>query len=241
MWFKRTVQRYGQAPEPVTPYQKAEAVWDSRVGSIAVQAANWRLMAFGASAIALVLAGGLTWVSSQSRVTPYVVEIEGEGAVRSVQPADAVYKPSDAQIAWYLGRFITDVRALSTDPVLVRQNWLEAYAFATGDAVTFLNSQAQGKDPFADIGQRSVTVSITSIVRASPTTFQVKWQEQAFEHGAPAGSRLWTAILTVQQSLPKRADVLRKNPLGLYVTDLAWSEEYPAPQAGHVAVPSVIP
>ena len=176
--------------------------------------------------IALTLAGGMTWLASQSRVTPYVVEVDRFGAVQAVQPAVNDYKPTDAQIAWFLSRFVTDVRSLPTDPILVRQNWLEAYAFTAGNAVTFLNSQAQANDPFAGIGQRSVTVSITSVVRASPTAFQVKWQEQTFDHGAPSGVKHWTAILTVQQVLPKREDILRKNPIGLYVTELAWSEDF---------------
>ena len=47
MIFKRAIQRYGQTPEPVTPYQKAAQLWDERIGSARVQAKNWRLMAFG--------------------------------------------------------------------------------------------------------------------------------------------------------------------------------------------------
>ena len=46
MMFKRSAQRYGKSPEPVTPYQKAEQMWDERIGSARVQAKNWRLMAF---------------------------------------------------------------------------------------------------------------------------------------------------------------------------------------------------
>src|SRR3546814_3308322 len=43
--------RYGQTPEPVTPYQKAAQLWDERIGSARVQARNWRLMAFGSLAL----------------------------------------------------------------------------------------------------------------------------------------------------------------------------------------------
>jgi len=51
MLFRRPLQRYGQTPEPVTPYQKAEQLWDERIGSARVQAKNWRLMAFGCLAL----------------------------------------------------------------------------------------------------------------------------------------------------------------------------------------------
>lgn len=231
MRFKRAVQRYGNSPEPETPYQRAAQVWDNRIGASQAQAANWRAMAFGAATIAMTLAGGMIWLASQSRVTPYVVEVDALGQVRAVAPASETYKPSDAQIAWFLARFITNVRSLSRDPVLVRQNWLDAYAYATERATQTLNAKAQGDDPFAGIGERTVTVAIASVIRVSQTTFQVKWREQAYIRGAPDTVTRWTAILTVQQSLPKREDVLRQNPLGLYVTDLAWSQDYAGSQA----------
>ena len=134
MLFKRTLQRYGQTPEPVTPYQKAAQLWDERIGAARVQARNWRLMSFGCLSLSVGLAAGLVWQSMQSRVTPYVVEVDRLGEVQAVAPAIQSYQPGDAQIAWYLARFITDVRSLSIDPVLVRKNWLEAYDFATDRA-----------------------------------------------------------------------------------------------------------
>ncbi len=124
MIFKRSSQRYGTTPEPVTPYQKAAQIWDERLGSARVQARNWRLMAFGSLLLSVGLAGGLIWQSAQSRITPYVVEVDKTGGVQAVGPAIEPYQPTDAQVAYHLARFITDVRALSIDPVLVRQNWL---------------------------------------------------------------------------------------------------------------------
>jgi len=228
MIFKRTLQRYGQTPEPETPYQKAGQLWDERIGSSRVQAKNWRLMAFGCLTLASALAGGVIWQSAQSRVTPYVVEVDSLGQVRAVGPAIQSYQPTDAQIAWYLARFITDVRALSIDPVLVRQNWLEAYDFATDKAAVFLNDYARASDPFAQVGARTVSVQVTSVVRASDNSFQVKWGEQVYEHGSLARSERWTAILSTVIQTPRNAEVLRKNPLGLYVNGIAWSRELDA-------------
>ncbi|MFT4077457.1 MAG: conjugal transfer protein TrbF [Asticcacaulis sp.] len=240
--FKRSIQRYGVTPEPATPYQRAGQVWDQRIGSAIAQAANWRALAFGAVAVSGLLAAGLIYQGSQSRVTPYVVAVgPGEG-VRAVGPAAPEITPSDAQIAWFLSRFITDVRSLPTDPVLARQNWLEAYVFATEDAGRFLNEQARLADPLADAGKRSVTVNIASAVRASSNSFQVKWVEQTFDAGTLVSTTRWTALLGIRQKTPTTADVLRKNPLGLYVTRLAWSKDYagdlPAPVRSSVPVSS---
>jgi type IV secretion system protein VirB5 len=225
MIFKRSLQRYGETPEPLTPYQKAAQVWDDRIGSARVQAKNWRLMAFGCLTLATMFAGGVLWQAGRSHIAPYVVEVDKLGEARAVSPANDSYQPSDSQTAWYLGRFITDVRGLSIDPVVVRRDWLEAYNFATDKGATFLNDFARANDPFAAVGMRSVSVSITSIVRASDSSFQVKWTEQTYKQGTLSGTEHWTAILTVVTQTPRTPDILRKNPLGIYVNAIAWTRE----------------
>jgi type IV secretion system protein VirB5 len=229
MKFKRTVQRYSETPEPATPYQRAGQLWDERIGSARVQAKNWRLMSFGSLGLSIALAGGLIWQSMQSRVTPYVVQVDKLGEVQAVGPASQSYKPTDAEFAWYLARFITDVRALSSDPIVVRKNWLEAYDYATDHGAVFLNQFAQANDPFKSVGERTVSVQVTSVVRASDASFQVKWVEQIYEHDALAKTERWTAIVTVITQQPTTAEVLRKNPLGLYVNGLNWSRELDTP------------
>lgn len=232
MRFKRSVQRYGRTPEPVTPYQRVAQLWDDRIGSARVQARNWRIMAFGGLLLSTGLSGGLVWQSVQSRVTPYVVEVDRLGEARSVAPAAAEYNPTDPQIAWALGRFVSNVRGISLDPVLMRENWLGAYDFVSDRGELFLNEYARSADPFAKVGTRSVSVEIVSVVRASPRSFQVKWKESVFERGSLASTSRWTAILTVAVKPPRTAEVLRKNPLGLYVEAIDWSREYEAPEPG---------
>ena len=172
--FRRPLQRYATTPEPATPYQRAAQIWDDRIGSSRVQAKNWRLMALGGLGLAFVLSGALAWQSGQSRIVPYVVQVDKFGAVQAVGPAVQNYEPADAEIAWYLGRFITDVRSLSLDPVVVRRNWLEAYDFATDRGATFLNEFARANDPFKAIGERTAPVQVSSVVRMSDKPFQVK-------------------------------------------------------------------
>ncbi|MBV8977361.1 MAG: conjugal transfer protein TrbF [Alphaproteobacteria bacterium] len=225
MVFRRALQRYGQPVEPETPYQRAGQIWDERIGSARAQAKNWRLVSFGTLGLALLLGGGMLWQASQSRVTPYVVQVDKFGAVQAVGPAIQNYSPTDAEIAWYLSRFVTDVRSLSLDPVVVRRSWLEAYDYATDHGALFLNQYAQANDPFKAVGERTVSVQITSVVRVSDNSFQVKWTEQTFEHDALARTEHWTAILSVVTKQPTTAEILNKNPLGLYVNGVNWSRE----------------
>src|SRR5262245_47853686 len=142
MSFKRSSLRYGETPNPTTPYQKAAQVWDERIGTARVQAHNWRLMALGSLGLSLILAIILLWLGRSATTVPYIPEVDPKGAARAIGPASEVYKPSDAQIAFHLARFVDNVRSLSIDPVVVRQNWLKAYDFVTDRSAVTLNDYA---------------------------------------------------------------------------------------------------
>jgi len=157
-----------------------------------------------------------------------VVEVATGGQVRAVAEAATPYKPNDAQIAYHLARFLTDVRSLSIDPIVVRQNWLEAYDYTTDKGAATLNDYARANDPFARIGQTSTAVEITSVVRASQSSFQVRWIERTYVNGSPSGIERWTAVLSIVLQPPRTEERLRKNPLGIYVNGLSWSREFDA-------------
>ena len=225
MIWKRPQAAYGRTPEPETPYQKAAQVWDERIGSARVQAKNWRIATLMSIGLSAVLASGLLYQATQSLVTPYVVEIDTTGEVRGVAPTVKNYVPSDAQIAFQLAEFIRKVRGISTDPIVVRQNWLDAYDFTTSRAALTLSNYATANDPFAEVGVRSVTVNVTSVVRSSDSTFEVRWKETEFRSGANIGASSHTAQLTIVTETPRDEATLQRNPLGLYVHSINWSQD----------------
>ena len=96
--FKRTLQRYGDTPEPETPYQKAAQVWDRRIGAAAVQAANWRLMAFGSLLVAIA-AVSLWNFGMNSRVTwrPDLARNEARASGRPNHAPDSMSRASHSQ------------------------------------------------------------------------------------------------------------------------------------------------
>lgn len=223
--FRRPSVRYGTTPEPVTPYQKAAQVWDERIGSARAQARNWRLMAMGCLALSAGFSAALTWQSTRSSVVPYVVEVDNLGAAQAVVPALAEYRPTDPQIAWHLARFVEYVRQVPADPIVLRQNWLRAYNFAKDRGAIALNDYASVNDPFASVGDTQVSVEVSSVIRASESSFRVAWIERRYENGQLAATERWTAILTIVIQPPRDAERLRANPLGVYVHAINWSRE----------------
>src|SRR5665213_1596274 len=203
--FRRSTVRYGKTPEPETPYQKAGQVWDERIGSARVQAKSWRLAFFGMLALSGGLAGGLVWQSARGTVTPWVVQVDKLGQAQVVAPAVADYRPAD--------------------PLVLRQNWLDAYNYTTDKGALALNDYARTSDPFAKVGKTQVAVEVSSVIRASDESFRVAWTERRYVDGALAATDRWSAILTIIVQTPTDAERLKKNPLGVYVHALNWSKE----------------
>jgi type IV secretion system protein TrbF len=223
--FRRSTVRYGKMPEPETPYQRAGQVWDERIGSARVQAKNWRLAFFCALTLSGGLAGGLVWQSARGTITPWVVQVDKLGQAQAVAPATADYQPTDPQIAWHLARFIQEVRSIPADPVVLRQNWLDAYNYVTDKGALALNDYARTNDPFSKVDKSQVSVDVASVIRASDNSFRVEWIERHYVDSALASTERWSAILTVVLQTPTDADRLKKNPLGVYVHALNWSKE----------------
>lgn len=223
--FQRPSIRYGRTPQPETPYQRAAQVWDDRIGSARVQARNWRLAYFGAISVSGVLAGGLLWQNARGSIVPWVVEVDRLGEARAVAPATATYQPTDPQVAFHLARFIEQVRSVATDPIVVKDDWLRAYDFATEKGALALDDYARNNDPFARIGKEQVAVDVSSVIRASANSFRVAWVEHHYKDGSLAATERWTAILAVVIQPPRAPDALRKNPLGLFVNSINWSKE----------------
>lgn len=225
--FKRPSIKYGQSPGPVTPYQRAAQIWDDRIGSARVQARNWRLAFFGTLMLSGGLGAGLVWQSVRGTVVPWVVQVDKFGEAQAVAPADASFRPTDAQIAFHLARFIEQVRSIPADPIVLRQAWLRAYDFATDRGALALNDYARSNDPFASIGKAQVAVDISSVIRSSDSSFRIAWTERRYQDGALAETSRWSAIVTVVVRMPTAPDALRKNPLGLFVNAINWSKELP--------------
>lgn len=220
--------RFGVTPGPLTPYHHEGQAWDDRLGSARVQAFNWRLMALGLLAVCGGLGAGLVTLSLRGGVTPWVVEVDRLGEPRVVAPAVQGARASDPMIAWTLARFITDVRTVSTDPVLMRQAWLRAYDFTDAEGAAALSDHARRADPFSQVGKAQTTVAVTSVVRASPSSFRLAWTEQRFAEGQLVATERWSAILTVTIKPPRTAEGLRANPLGVFVSAISWSKEFGA-------------
>jgi type IV secretion system protein VirB5 len=128
----------------------------------------------------------------------------------------------DAEIAYVLTRFITHVRSLSVDPVVVRANWIDALDHMTARGARTLNAYAHKEGPFAKIGRRTVTVVVTEVLRRAEDAFEIRWEEWILETGSPVRRERFTGTVSILFSSPSTARLISKNPPGLYVDRFTW-------------------
>jgi type IV secretory pathway TrbF-like protein len=233
MSFPKINLSYGRtAQAPDTPYARAAAAWDDRIGSARVQALSWRYIAFGAMALALISTIGVVVLAVKKQVATYVVEINKAGMPGRITLASEVFKPESAQVGYFVGEVVRLVRERPLDPVVMRQQWTKAYQFLAGQAINGMNEFAA-----TDTGLRSVpgqgatarTVEIGSILQKSEGTYQVRWVETSYVNGIRRGREEYTGLFQVKLMPPRDESDTFKNPIGVYVTNFTWSREFSGP------------
>jgi type IV secretory pathway TrbF-like protein len=223
--FHRSAERYGDSTPPGSPYVRAAQAWDERIGSARVQARSWRLMAFACLGLAAIALGGFIYAEQDTHIATYVVPIDRYGRPGRIELAGRAYAPSQAETGYFIADWVRLVRSKSTDPIVLRDNWTQAYRFIDGDGATELSGYAREHNPFERVGQEAVAVEVVAVLPRSPVSYQVQWRETTYDQGAPAPTVNWTGLFTVKSKAPRTEAELRANPLGIYITAFQWSRE----------------
>ena len=210
-----------------SPYVRARQEWDERFGDQIKSKNNWRLTAFISMATTLLCVTGMVATAYRSNTVPYVVALDDVGRAVPVIPAKQVAVKDVRLQAAVVARWLTDLRTVVADAVVQRRLVDEVYAetgqnSAASATVTEFYSK---NSPFDLLTKQTVDVSVESIVQQSPKTYEVTWTEVTRdlvgEFMATHRYRAFVSVTTQEVTDAKQALV---NPLGLYVTNLAWGE-----------------
>lgn len=237
-------------PVAPPPYVTGRAEFYGAFADLAKGKRNWQLVAFTSLGVTAVLATGLAAVDARSRIVPYVVEVDRLGAARAFGPAEPLRAIDQRVIVRDVAGFVRDVRSVVADPLAQRDMVTRAFGFVDRGAAAFLNGYFAdpANDPRQLSRQFTRLVEITSVLpvpgsgsagdRRATRTWKVSWIERASSRAA-GGLRTeaaWEGYFTTRVVPPSRADErLVLNPLGVYVTELHWT------QLGGRTVPGTAP
>ena len=209
------------------PYVEARREWNDRYLELARERRAWQAVGADGLALSLVLAGGLVWVSLQHKTVPYVVEVDSLGAALAIRPAETGGHPADERMVRYqLAAFIRGARQVIADRIATKKGLEQVYAYARGPARAYLDEYYRANNPFEVARTYVVVPTVTSLLRLSPTSWQLRWtEEQRGLDGLPLGRSQWEGVVTTEVIPPTSEETIRVNPLGLYVTDLRWTKQ----------------
>jgi type IV secretion system protein TrbF len=209
-------------------YLAARREWNERYGDYIAQANNWRLIAVAALGVAAVAVAGNVWQSSQSRVQPFIVEVDKLGDALAIQRADVASPVPLGVVRAQIARYIQDVRTVSIDVQAERAFINEAYAMVDRNsaALTFLNNYFSANDPFKRATTETVSAHVESVLPLpGSTTWRVEWREDTVARdGRPEFSKHWEATITVSINPPTTDAAILVNPTGLFVEASPWGE-----------------
>jgi len=209
------------------PYVEARREWNDRYLELVRERRLWQAVGGAGVGLSLILAAGMVWVSLQHKTVPYVVEVDSLGAALAIRPAETGGHPADERIVRYqLAAFIRGTRQVMADRIATKKGLEQVYAYARGPARIYLDEYYRANNPFEAAKAYVVVPTVTSLLRLSPTSWQLRWtEEQRGLDGLLLGKREWEGVVTTEVIPPTSEEATAVNPLGLYVTDLRWTKQ----------------
>ncbi len=216
-----------RASESYNPYLAARREWDERYGDQIVRARNWRTMAALCALIAILETVGLLWMTSRSRVFPFVVLIDSLGRPVASGFAEQTTMNDDRVKRSTIFNWVENLRMVTTDGVTQRKAIDLVYShIANGSsAQTFISDYYRADPPSKRAQTETVSVEVKSVLPTSDRTYEVDWVETTRDlYGAIEATDRWKGSFSVALNPPSDERLARINPLGLYVTSASWAK-----------------
>ena len=193
------------------PYLEARREWNERYGDYLARAKNWRLAALGSLLVSAILAAGMVFVASQSRIVPYIVEVDTLGQAVAVKPAEPVGPADPRVIKAQLAAFVSWARTVSPDTALMKTAILNAYGMSGAPARGYLDEYFEAHSPFDRAGHETVAVEVNAVLPLTEESYQVSWTETARDR---EGRMIGQTQVIVRGKVPQRPPIY-PDPWGL--------------------------
>lgn len=227
--FLRKAQNETRKEISKNPYLQSKALWNDMYGDVQTKLENSYRIILILSAVVMIAIFGFIIIANQVKVKALPFVIHGDEVV-TLNLNDAP-NPNTLQTqlaSYFVKQFIRDARSVSVDAQINRQQEIAAYSFVGGAATQTLSDFYEKNNPSEIANNHVKSIHVTSVLRASAHTFDVRWNEEMrkVDTGEIVKTQHFIAQITYQyQKSSTDAAVLRTNPMGFQITQLSWSED----------------
>jgi type IV secretion system protein VirB5 len=226
----------GRRPgESENPYLAARRSWNDHVGAVVASRQMAVLGGILCLLIALAAVGGMTYIGSQSRFVPMVVEVDKLGQHAVARLADDTQPADPRVVRASVAAWVADARLVTPDVALQRKAVFQVYAMlAPNDPATAkMNEWLNGTEtssPFKRAANETVSIEIETVLQQTGETWQVDWIEtmrdrQGVLKAAPQRWRALVTVYTISATPETTEEQMRDNPLGIHMRDFTWSKQ----------------
>ncbi|MBZ9994099.1 conjugal transfer protein TrbF [Mesorhizobium sp. BH1-1-4] len=217
-----------RSDHPDNPYLAARQEWNERYGSYVKAASAWRIVGITGMTMAVIGFSYALYQASQVKLVPYIVEVDKLGAAAVAGYPQQIEYADPRVVRATLGGFITSFRSITPDAVVQKQYIDRTYALLrTSDPATEkINSWFRGNSPFEKARSATVAIEVNNVVALSNQSYQVDWTEfERDRKGKETATRRFRGIATVTLTPPQDEEIIRLNPIGLYLRDFDWTAQ----------------
>lgn len=229
LWKSKPVNNPGKrdqhSPVMTSCYVSGREEWLERYGSYIQRARQWRM----ATIIALFITGvsvvGNVVQATQSKVVPYVVEVDQLGRIAAVERASVAAPVPTRVVQASLSEFVTQWRSVTADLDLQKRFIERLSFFVAGAARGQMKQWYELNNPYDRAKDKLVQVNIKSLpAQVSADSWRVEWTEVTRNHsGVQIGAEGFQATLTIQIQPPTTDTQILRNPGGVYITSMSSS------------------
>lgn len=245
--MRRLFQRERRSPSPAVPEPPPDprAEFQTLWSHQGKQRQQLLVITLGALTLSVILLVSYVRLAQASRFVPFLYVVDRSGEVLALGAARPLPADGDATVYWSLASFITNVRAVYTDPYAERAALKAAYVFLPGDnpdagSTRFLEAYMSANDPRTLAEQFQRTAEVVSILKlprrpgdrpskSGPSdVWRIRWRETTYPISTGlAESAEYDAFATVRLHPKKIIEAFDPNPFGVYIDQLNWSRLTP--------------
>lgn len=209
------------------PYLDGRKEWNERYGSYIKQVQTWKMVAFISMLTTLASVAGLTYIGSQNKLVPYIVEVDKLGNAQAINYAQQSKLDHTKVIKYSLAEFIQNFRTIYADPKIQKEMIYKIYRYLSPSysAYNMVNAYYKENSPFDRQSTERVRVKVNSIVQINKDTYQIDWEEIVSD---PRGMKMRTDSFKASISFilvpPSTQAEIIKNPIGLYIKEFNFSK-----------------
>ncbi|MPN18488.1 hypothetical protein SDC9_165848 [bioreactor metagenome] len=166
-------------------------------------------------------------MGTKNKLIPYIIEVDKLGNTAKVGIVESSNLKNQNVVKYSLNTFIYSWRTIWGNAETQRKFILDAYTYLKPQSTAFFqtNDYYKSNNPFERGTKEKVDVKIKSIVPQNINTWQVEWEEISKNLlGEKLTITNYKGLFQIEQIIPTTEEQIRKNPLGIFVTDLNYAK-----------------